>query len=94
MVDRKPKTRAASPPHESIAALDWEGIGRRLRDARKGQCVTQRMLGAFVGCSNVTILNVEKARCAPGGELLHRLCMALGRDINWILYGRNEETIP
>jgi transcriptional regulator with XRE-family HTH domain len=53
-------------------------IGNRLRELRKQQFLTQHMLAARSGVSQVAIARIERNRAEPHFSTIHKLADALG----------------
>ncbi len=68
-------------------AIDYQTIGRRLQDSRKGQNLTQEALAERVGITVVYLSKVENGRVRPTLELLDSLCDNLGVSLSSLLTG-------
>jgi len=67
------------------ARADLKGIGRRIRELRRG--THQEELAAYLGVSQGQLSKIERGRMAPTVETLVRLAERFGRSIDWIVRG-------
>lgn len=61
-------------------------VGERIRDARKRRGWTQKDLAERVGCSQQTIVDIEK-QPTPQSRFLSRIVTELGESLEWIERG-------
>ena len=62
-----------------------EGVGRKLRLARKRNGFSLRELAAKLGLSNTTLLRYEAGEIAVGAPVLRAICQTLHTDANRLL---------
>ncbi|HEY3269020.1 MAG TPA: helix-turn-helix transcriptional regulator [Armatimonadota bacterium] len=63
----------------------YEQIGRRIRQAREAEGLTQEELGRRLGISGVALGHYERAARSVGIAELERIAEALGKPITWFL---------
>ena len=63
-----------------------ETIGERIKAVRGG--VSQDAFGEQLGVAKDTIGKYERNRIVPGGDVLTRIHVDFGVDINWLLTGK------
>ncbi len=78
---------------EKIALYAANGLGKRVRDARKRNNLSQSQLARKVGVSVTTIQNYESNKY-PKGEHAVSLSLALGCSLDWLLTGVDTSTQP
>ena len=66
---------------------DDEGIGARIRAARRGKGWTQETLADAVGVSRSAVAQWETDRAGQVTGNLARIAAALGADLEWLLHG-------
>ena len=59
-------------------------FGSRLKQARTAKKMTQKQLGALIGCTGSSIANYEKGTSYPLEDLLIRMMSVLGVDANFL----------
>lgn len=64
----------------------------RLKQVRERMGWSQRRLADEVGCSQQAILDYEKGRRRPAGDILVRLAVALGVSGSWLLGESDDPT--
>ncbi len=67
-----------------------EAFGRRVREARKDAGLTLRQLGERTDLSNAGLCQIENAQCAAGIDTLFRLCCALNKSADFLMFGNEE----
>lgn len=71
--------------------MDRFSIGRRIREARKAQGLTQRQLGQRCdGLSHVAISNIESGMTNMPIDRLQRMANVLGKPVEWFLLDPRE----
>jgi transcriptional regulator with XRE-family HTH domain len=74
--------------------VDTTLIGKRLRQARRAQDLTQPELGKKAGVSYNTISRLERGNALHvAAETVYDLAVALGVSLDWV-YGRTERCKP
>jgi len=68
-------------------------VGRRLRQARETQGLSQEKLATQLGLSRASVVNIEAGRQRAPMHLLWQLSEALGTDLT-LLIPRREELLP
>lgn len=65
--------------------VDYVGIGKRIRKARKGRKWTQAELAEAVGCSTANITNIEKAKTKLSLNMMVRIAAVLEISVDEII---------
>jgi transcriptional regulator with XRE-family HTH domain len=65
-------------------AIDWKGVGRRLRQLR-GSEIAQAQFARELGISQGQLSRYEKGRSEIGAAILLQLSRRSGRTIEWLL---------
>lgn len=74
---------------------DTEGIGGRVRRARRGKGITQAQLAAYIGRSESWVRGVENDRLTPDKySVIDRLAGVLDIDVAWLLGQPYQPTEP
>lgn len=71
---------------------DKISIGERIRSLREK--LTQKEFGDKVGVTQSSIQNYESGASFPRGDVLQRISLEFGVDINWLLTGRGDPYLP
>ena len=71
----------------------YREVGRRLRQARETQGLSQEKLAAQLGLSRASVVNIEAGRQRAPMHLLWQLSETLGTDLS-LLIPRREELFP
>ena len=79
-----------SPGMEKSRA-DKEGIGDRIKKARKDSGLTQEDLSRITGYSATHIHNVEAHKLNPSKNFVKKMSEKTGISYNWLLTGEGEE---
>lgn len=66
--------------------IDYETIGKRIRDARKKVGMTQEQLSEHIDCASTYINAIEKNRSKPSLSALVLIADALDTTVNHLLY--------
>lgn len=70
----------------------YQLIGRHVASARKAKGISQATLASMVGCTRVSIVNIESGRQRPPINLLWLIALALDREVvQFIPYKRDIE---
>ena len=69
-------------------AIDWKGVGRRLRELR-GYDVTQAEFAQRVGVSQGFLSYAERGEKEIGAATLLRISREFGKTIEWLLTGKD-----
>lgn len=68
------------------ARVDWDAVGRRLRELR-GFDVTQQEFARRIGVSQNYLSTMERGKVEIGAEILLRISMEFGKSLEWLLTG-------
>jgi transcriptional regulator with XRE-family HTH domain len=71
----------------SLPAIDWSGVGRRIRELR-GYDLTQKEFAKQIGISQSYLSSMEKGKVEVGAAILLRVGEQCGKSIEWLLTGR------
>ena len=71
----------------SQAAVDMENVGRRIREIRRGEGLTQEGFAAATGYTNVQIHLVESGKVKPSDKFLHKVSKAFEVRMEWLITG-------
>jgi transcriptional regulator with XRE-family HTH domain len=69
-------------------AIDWKAVGRRVRELR-GFEIVQAQFARELGISQGQLSRYEKGRSEIGAEILLRLARRSGKNIEWLLTGKD-----
>ena len=72
-------------------AYDRKAAGRRIRERRKSLGLSPAGLAEQVGLSEKYCLDIERGTCGMSVETLLSFSRHLGLDINYIIYGEEED---
>ena len=61
-----------------IPRIDRDGFALRLKAERVARGLTVEQLARVVDCSPACLRGHERGATVPNGDLLHRICLALG----------------
>ena len=70
-------------------AIDWEAVGRRLRELR-GFDENQSEFARRLGISQGQLSRYEQGKTEIGPEVLLRMRREFGKSIEWLLTGEEE----
>lgn len=70
--------------------MNYEDMGRRIRDLRRARGMTQQQLARRANISGSFLGLIERGKKTPALETLVDLCNALGTDMNYLLAGSLE----
>ena len=75
---------------------DFAGMGKRLREAREKELMSQNDLALESGVAPSTISYIECGHSTASVWVLAHICDALGVSMQWMVYGRGrkEKTRP
>lgn len=65
--------------------VDYEKVGKRIRDLRISKGMTQAELSAVVECSNNHLSHIETAQCKVSLNMLLKLAYALDTSLDYFL---------
>jgi transcriptional regulator with XRE-family HTH domain len=82
----KNKSRSNSP--DTVERLDWEKVGRRVRELR-GFDITQAEFARRIGVSQGHLSHIEHGETEMGAEILLKISQQFGKSIEWLLTGRS-----
>jgi transcriptional regulator with XRE-family HTH domain len=68
-----------------------EGLGPRLRRARRERDLTQQELAEQAGTTYQTINRIERGHTTPKVDTVAKLATALGVDLKWLAFGDEEK---
>lgn len=68
------------------AAIDWNSVGRRIRELR-GFDMTQEEFAQRVGVSQNYLSTMEHGKVEIGAAILLRISHEFGKSIEWLLTG-------
>lgn len=71
----------------SLPAVDWPGVGRRIRELR-GYDLTQKEFAKRIGVSQSYLSSMENGKVEVGAAILLRVAEQCGKSIEWLLTGR------
>ena len=69
--------------------VDWEAVGRRIRELR-GFEMNQAQFARALAVSQGQLSKYEQGRSEIGAEVLLRLSRKSGRTIEWLLTGKSK----
>lgn len=72
----------------------YEGFGKRLREARLAQHLTQEQAAERIGIVTGHLGRAERGECGLGLENLYRLKTALHVDLNYLFTGKCDTDDP
>jgi transcriptional regulator with XRE-family HTH domain len=70
----------------AAARVDWNAVGRRLRELR-GFDVTQQEFARRIGVSQNHLSTVERGKVEIGAEILLRIGLEFDKSLEWLLTG-------
>lgn len=65
--------------------IDYAAIGKRIRQNRRWEDVTQQQLAEMIGCSTSFIGHIERGSRKMSVETLEAICMALNVSSDYLL---------
>ena len=68
--------------------VDYEGIGKRIKEVRKNSGLTQEQLAEQVDLSNEYISRVETASKRVGLRAFVRICTEMSASADYLLFGK------
>lgn len=71
----------------SPIAVDWEAVGRRIRELR-GFEMTQQLFADGIGVSQNYLSAMEHGKVQIGAEILLRISTEYGKSLEWLLTGK------
>jgi transcriptional regulator with XRE-family HTH domain len=70
------------------SGVDWNAVGRRLRELR-GFDVTQQEFACRIGVSQNHLSTMERGKVEIGAEILLRIGLEFGKSLEWLLMGED-----
>jgi transcriptional regulator with XRE-family HTH domain len=74
-------------PHVPVV-VDWEAVGRRIRELR-GFDTTQQVFAGRIGVSQNYLSAMEHGKVQIGAEILLQISSEYGRSLEWLLTGKS-----
>jgi transcriptional regulator with XRE-family HTH domain len=84
-------TKSRSNPRDKAASLDWEKVGRRIRELR-GFSITQAEFARRVGVSQGHLSHIERGETEMGAAILLKISREFGKSIEWLLTGEEQKS--
>jgi transcriptional regulator with XRE-family HTH domain len=84
-----PKENTSSGKSEGQAPLNWEKIGRRIRELR-GLYTNQEEFAKKIGVSQGYLSHIERGEKEIGAQILLNIARACGKSIEWLLTGNEK----
>jgi transcriptional regulator with XRE-family HTH domain len=81
-------TKSRAKGGSSNAPLDWNTVGRRIRELR-GFDMTQEELARRIGISQNYLSTIERGNVQIGSEILLRMSREFGKSMEWLLTGED-----
>lgn len=72
--------------------IDYEDMGRRIRQARQEKSLTQEKLAEAVGVNPTHISHIENGKGQPSLEVILKIINRLEIEPNWVFCGSVETT--
>ena len=72
--------------------IDYEDIGKRIREARQEKALTQEKVAEAVGVNPTHISHIENGKAQPSLEVVLKIVYHLGIEPNWVFCGSVETT--
>lgn len=69
-------------------------IGKRIREVRKSQGLTQTEFGAQIGIKGNTVTGYENGTRRPSDAIINSICLVFGVDQTWLRTGEGEMCVP
>ena len=85
----KKKSRPNSP-RDTAESLDWERVGRRIRELR-GFYIKQAEFARRIGVSQGHLSHIERGETEVGAEILLKISREFGKSIEWLLTGEEQK---
>lgn len=85
------KRKSRSNLGDKTAPIDWENVGRRVRELR-GFYITQAELARRIGVSQGHLSHIERGDTEMGAEILLRISREFGKSIEWLLTGEDQKS--
>jgi transcriptional regulator with XRE-family HTH domain len=79
-------TKSRKRSGTAAARVDWNAVGRRLRELR-GFDVTQQEFARRIGVSQNHFSNMERGKVEIGAEILLRIGLEFDKSLEWRLTG-------
>jgi transcriptional regulator with XRE-family HTH domain len=73
---------------KTTTAIDWRGVGRRLRELR-GFDTNQDEFARTIGVTQGQLSRYEKGKSEIGAGVLLRIAHKFGKSIEWLLTGKS-----
>ncbi len=71
-----------------FVSIDWEAVGRRIRELR-GFDTTQQSFADRIGISQNYLSTMEHGQVEIGAEILLRISHEFSKSIEWLLTGKS-----
>ena len=68
--------------------MDWDGVGRRIRELR-GFYTSQQEFAGRIGVSQNYVSDMERGKVEIGAEILLKIGREFGKSIEWLLTGKD-----
>ena len=78
------KKKSRSNLRDTAGSLDWEEVGRRIRELR-GFYITQAEFARRIGVSQGHLSHIEHGETEMGAEVLLKISREFGKSIEWLL---------
>jgi transcriptional regulator with XRE-family HTH domain len=78
--------KSRTRPAATRVAIDWKGVGRRIRELR-GFDMTQQEFADRIGVSQNYLSAMEHGRFVIGAEIVLRISREFGKPMEWLLTG-------
>jgi len=85
--------KSRSNSRDMADSLDWERIGRRIRELR-GFYITQAEFARKIGVSQGHLSHIERGETEMGAEILLKISREFGKSIEWLLTGADRKFTP
>jgi transcriptional regulator with XRE-family HTH domain len=70
-----------------VSEADMENVGRRIREIRKKEKLTQEQFGKAVGYSKMQVHFVESGKANPSNEFIENVASSFHVSYNWLMTG-------
>jgi transcriptional regulator with XRE-family HTH domain len=84
------KTKSGLNSSDTADLLDWERVGRRIRELR-GFDITQAEFAHRIGVSQGHLSHIERGETEIGAAILLKISRAFGKSIEWLLTGEEQK---
>jgi transcriptional regulator with XRE-family HTH domain len=78
--------KSRTRPAATRVAIDWKGVGRRIRELR-GFDMTQQEFAERIGVSQNYLSAMEHGRFVIGAEIVLRISREFSKSMEWLLTG-------